>query len=892
MTNKDPIQLTTPAETPLFSRQMWLIPLVLAIILILTSRYSFLLFHTLAEFIAISVALLMSVVAWQMYPFTRNNYLMYLGAGYFWIAVLDLMHTLSYKGMQVHELAGANVSTQYWIGTRILEALLLLSAPWFLSHRLARRPVFFLYGAIAITLIVLVSLGMFPETFVEGVGLTAFKVNSEYVIVGLLVMALLCLRRQRALLEPDILNIMSLSIVLTVFAELAFTFYIDVYDLSNQVGHIFKLFSFWLIFMATVHTTLQKPFQAMARGASTYDAIPNPTIVTDAEGIVRQANQAACDMVGLGKNHILGTSSHDLFHPAFMSPADCPVCLSRRQGKNLDACEIAFPDNPVWRDYTLSPLAGGAVEVIRDISEKKRVEFQYQELSKLKNTIVDNLPAMLFVKTAGEGRYVEWNKAAEELTGLRKDEVIGKTDFDLFPEEAEFFAQMDRQVLDKGVFVDIPEEPIHTRSQGIRLLHTQKIPIQDEQGRAAYLLGISLDITSLRNTEKMLQHSQKMEAIGQLAGGIAHDFNNQLGLVIGYLDFLKDFVEADPEATEWASISIKAARRCVDLTQQLLMFSRHHASSTEIIDINERIEEIAIMIERAVTPAITVQYHYADQVLLTETNPGELQDALLNLAINARDAMPEGGTFRIETRLVHFSADSTPEYPEISSGDYIRLSLIDTGMGMTADQLERIFEPFYTTKPKGKGTGLGLPMVYAFVHRYGGVIKVDSTLGEGSRFHIFLPYVSEASLAVAHAPAQADAVLGGNETLLVVEDEPALLRLASQLLREAGYHVMTATNATEALTLLRQHSYIDLLFSDIVMPGSCSGFELAEQARQLHPQLRILLTSGFATEKVPAGTPADWLDSLLKKPYRKQELLQAVRARLDSAHQAPPGSRR
>ena len=241
-----------------------LTPLLLAVLLILFSQVSFLLFHVLAEFFAIVVAILTTVVAWQMYTFTRNHFLMYLGCGYFWIAALDMLHTLSYKGMSILPPATTDLATQFWVGTRYIEALLLLTAPWFLSRPLNRIMAFSAYAAIAGMLVIFIFAGIFPETFIEGQGLTAFKVNSEYVIITILAAAIIYLSGQRKLIDQRVFVLITASIVFTMIAELAFTFYVSLYGLSNLAGHIMKLFSFWLIFVAVVRTNLQEPFSAMS----------------------------------------------------------------------------------------------------------------------------------------------------------------------------------------------------------------------------------------------------------------------------------------------------------------------------------------------------------------------------------------------------------------------------------------------------------------------------------------------------------------------------------------------------------------------------------------------------------------------------------------------------
>ncbi|MDH5545346.1 MAG: ATP-binding protein [Gammaproteobacteria bacterium] len=358
---------------------LWSVPLLLSLFLIMSSFYSFLLFHTLAEYFAITIGILMCVVAWQTYPFTRNNFLMYLGCGYFWIAILDMMHTLTYKDMNIFANSGANTAVQLWIGTRYLEALLLLSAPIFLSTNLNRLGAFITFGIAASVIFLSVMTGNFPQGFIEGKGLTQFKVLSEYVIILLLCGAGYYLYRQRKLLDQKILNLVYISVGFTICAELAFTFYIDVFSLSNLLGHIFKFFSFWLIFVSIVRTTLREPFTVMARNASNFNAIPLATIVVDDKNIVRQANRSAAMLIGRDHSTIVGSNAHYFFHPQRYSEHQCEICRSTKEGFVMNWREFELDDDDTWWAYSLSPVSSqtntlGMIQVIRDITDRKHAE--------------------------------------------------------------------------------------------------------------------------------------------------------------------------------------------------------------------------------------------------------------------------------------------------------------------------------------------------------------------------------------------------------------------------------------------------------------------------------------------------------------------------------------
>jgi PAS domain S-box-containing protein len=334
------------------------------------------------------------------------------------------------------------------------------------------------------------------------------------------------------------------------------------------------------------------------------------------------------------------------------------------------------------------------------------------------------------------------------------------------------------------------------------------------------MFGTILDISERKLTEAALRRTQKMEAIGQLSGGIAHDFNNQLGVIIGYLDFLQEYTANDEKPHKWVGTASRATLRCMDLTRQLLAFSRRKGKQKVAVDLNASLKELEGMVARTVTPEVEVQYFLADGLWPAEIDPGEYQDAILNLVINARDAMPDGGQLLIETSNAYLDAEFVALNPELKRGEYVQLKLKDTGIGMDKNTLEHMFEPFFTTKPEGQGTGLGLAMVYGFVRRYDGCIQVDSAPGVGTTICLYLPHCTDSGSAAVIAPNSNELELPtGSETILIVDDEVELLQLADQYLSALGYRTFTAENAAQALKVLTGDEKIDLLFSDVVMPG-------------------------------------------------------------------------
>ena len=863
----------------------WYIPVILLLLLALISQSNLLLFHTLTEVSTVVVAVLMFVVAWQMYPFTKNNFLMYLGCGYLWVGVLNIFHTIAYKGIGVYGVTDGNMSAQFWVVSRYMEAFVFLSASWFLTHRLPYRFVFYSFGLFFVISYYSIINSFLPIMIVDDLGPTSTNTVSHYIIVVILSLSAFIVWKRRQYMDKNIFHLILISIVLTMCSELVFSFYINNYSISNIFGHFLKFLSYWFVFIAMIKTTLQEPFIAMVRESSTYDAIPDAVLVVDMNGVIHQTNLAACKLSGLKKEELIGEVSHDLFHCSLVDKDECYLCGNSREGNRVNAYEVEDSKNNRWLDFTLSPIGTdleykGGLEVIRDITGRKLIEQKLEEVNELKNSIVENLPAMLFVKRAEDHRYIEWNKAAEEISGLKREEMLGKSDFDFFThEEAEFFTSMDKKVLAEGKLHDIPEETIHTKYKGVRLLHTRKIPILNQDGNPSYLLGISQDITENRETEELIRRSQKMEAVGQLSGGIAHDFNNQLGIVTGYLEFLKEFLKAEEKQSAWICNAQKAAHRCVELTKQLLLFSRTNSPEKSTVDINGVINNIEDIINKSVTPEVKVFFQFEETPWPVVLDEGELGDAVVNMVINSRDAMSHGGDIIIRTSNVYLDDEVMIAEQGIRPGDYVMLEVQDNGAGMSKEVVEHIFEPFFTTKPVGSGTGLGMSMVYSFVQRYDGTIKIDSTTGYGTSIRIYLPRAGEDgqfSRSVID-PEHVMVLPEGTERVLVVDDELELLNLTGEYISSLGYKVFKAVNGADALEIL-SHETIDLVFSDIVMPGGMNGYELSNEIKNKYSTVKVILSSGY----VGRSRTTKYDGVVVNKPYTRQEVAFQIRSIFDA----------
>lgn len=425
------------------------------------------------------------------------------------------------------------------------------------------------------------------------------------------------------------------------------------------------------------------------------------------------------------------------------------------------------------------------------------------------------------------------------------------------------------------------EIEIYHKDGSLHWLEVKETPVFNQQGNVLHIEGIAHDITERKQAEEALRRAQKMEAIGQLAGGIAHDFNNILAVILGNLELLNRQMATGDKSHKQVNSIQKAAKRAANLTKQLLSFSSPQAKQVSITDINRLIGEMENLISRSVTPEVVVELKLIDDLWLTEIDPGDFEDALLNLSINARDAIAGHGHLTIKTRNTTLDATYCAKNPATTPGEYVELAVSDSGEGISPELREHIFDPFYTTKDQGKGTGLGLSMVYGFVKRSGGFINVYSEPGRGTTFQLYLPRANGEEGPIGLSSGLDEALPMGHETILAVDDEPELLELARESLEELGYRVLTAIDGQQALEYLEHEPSIDLLFTDVIMPGVINGYQLAKQATAIRPDLKLLLTSGYTGKETDRQDHENYKDLFLKKPYSLTELTSKIREVID-----------
>jgi PAS domain S-box-containing protein len=494
--------------------------------------------------------------------------------------------------------------------------------------------------------------------------------------------------------------------------------------------------------------------------------------------------------------------------------------------------------------------------------------------------MMEHTPLMVTEKDL-DGRYTFVNRSFQERLGLNAPDVIGKTAYEVFPfDRADAQTNIDREVV--ATRGPVQRELTILTPEPRTVLFT-KFPLIDSTGAVEAVGTIGVDVTDLKHAETQLAHAQKMEAVGQLTGGIAHDFNNLLTAILLNADVLADRM-SDDKLRPLAEATRMAAERGADLTKRLLAFGRRQTLEPRPTDVNDLVIGMEQLMRRTLGEHIAIDIRAASEVWPATVDPGQLEAAVVNLALNARDAMPQGGRITIETGNVDIDEGYAAQNADVKPGHYIMIAVSDTGSGMTADVLARAFEPFFTTKEVGKGTGLGLSMVYGFVKQSGGHARIYSELGVGTVVRLYLPRSDVPAEATAIRARPTGELPTGGETILLVEDDPLVRKHTQNQLLALGYRVVAAENATEALDRAKEGTMPDLLFTDIVMPGPMNGRELAEQLRERWPQLKVLYTSGFSHGMLdmPLGGQAP-PKHLLGKPFRRRDLATKVREVLDEA---------
>jgi PAS domain S-box-containing protein len=515
-----------------------------------------------------------------------------------------------------------------------------------------------------------------------------------------------------------------------------------------------------------------------------------------------------------------------------------------------------------------------------EITERKAVADALRENERLLRAITDNSPSIIYLRDIN-ARILKINKAYERFYGVSQDEALGEIGYEWLDEAvAERLVREDREVLSTGV----PKTTEFTVTNSFGEDYQKqsiKFPVLDEEGAVVAVGGITTDVTEHRKREAQLRQAQKMEAVGQLTGGIAHEFNNLLMVIVGNLEIAMDG-ETPERKDKSAALAMKGAMRAAELTNQLLAFSRKQNLQAEPLDLNMRLRSMQEMLQRTLGETISIETRMTDDIWPVLADGSLLESTLLNLSINARDAMPGGGLITITTSNQTVDEDTFVGGRNVAGGDYVVLEVADTGSGMTPEVIEHAFEPFFTTKDVGKGTGLGLSMIQGFVEQSGGFVHVESAVGQGTRISLYLPRTATSVVQSEDTNIEYTYTDSVTATVLVVEDDPGVREIVVGILQELGCGIVEADNGKTALSLLAERQDIDVLFTDVVLPGGISGPDIIIEARKRKPDIKVILTSGYPDGEID-GLAADGEQPLfIRKPYRQKELAKLLQTVLHS----------
>ena len=533
----------------------------------------------------------------------------------------------------------------------------------------------------------------------------------------------------------------------------------------------------------------------------------------------------------------------------------------------------------VW--FSVIKCGGRVVKLVgatQDITERRQAEQRLRDSEERLRQVTENLREIVWVKEADTHEILYISPAYEQIYGRTCASLYSapRSWLDaIHPDDRERARALVPTAASDGEYRVI-------RADGqVRHLHARTFPVRDASGRVYRVVGVAEDVTERRRVEEQFRQAQKMEAVGQLAGGVAHDFNNILSAILMQVEEARNHPAVDAELLESIAGIGQAADRAVKLTRQLLLFSRKQLMQPREVDLNDVVSGFAQLLRRVLPESVDIRFRPGPRPATTLADPSMLEQVLMNLAVNARDAMPSGGTFAIEIGQRDISEDDARSIPEATAGRHVTLRVTDDGGGIAPDVLPRIFEPFFTTKEAGRGTGLGLATVFGIIKQHRGWISVTSAQGRGTTFDIVLP-ASPEPVKPRTRTLPPDLPRGGNETILLVEDDPSVRRLTRALLVRHGYQVLEARSGVEALEIWEAATQrIDLVLTDLVMPDGVSGRDLANRLQARSPTLKVILTSGYGADVVPRSREMRLGPSFLAKPCTPRTLLEAVRTCLD-----------
>jgi PAS domain S-box-containing protein len=620
-------------------------------------------------------------------------------------------------------------------------------------------------------------------------------------------------------------------------------------------------------------------------------------ITIDSGGRIETVNPAAEKMFGYVARELIGrnismlmpepySSQHDAYLAKYLATGQRQIIGIGREVAGLRKDGTTFPMHLSVGEFRI-----GAVRyftgTILDLSAQRAAEQRFEREQALFQSIFQSLPDPIVICDAG-GAIRLVNPSFTKVFGFTEPEVLGEGVGSLFERAEDGERLLAADAAPPAAPARLDTVRFRRRSGEAFPATTVQAAIVGSSGSRLGRLVLIHDVTVERQQEALLLQAQRMEAVGQLTGGVAHDFNNLLTVILGNLELLEPRL-ADTLSQSLAGEAREAAEMGARLTDRLLTFARRQRLETQSINLNEFVLSLTELLRRTIGTPIDLSTALAPDLWPTVADPGQVESAVVNLVINARDAMPSGGRLVIETFNATLDPADIASIPGMAAGDYVVLSVADTGHGMPPEVRARAFEPFFTTKTAGKGSGLGLATIYGFARQSGGNVTIYSELGQGTTVNLYLPRAGRRTEEETAARAVPEAHAGRGETVLVVEDDDRVRRLTARRLRDLGYRVLEARHGVEAFAVLGETPGVEIVFSDLVMPGGMSGFDLARQVRENYPGTSIILTSGYSAELMNPADIAQLDLKVLRKPYRQSELARVFRAVL-ADRSRPAGS--
>jgi PAS domain S-box-containing protein len=862
--------------------------------------------------------LITAVLLFSQFGILRSRALLLLGSGYLFTAAAAIVHALTFPGLFAPTgLLGAGPQTTVWLYMIWHGGFPLLVLGYALLKDKEGGPKVggSVGGAILVSVIAVgVAISGFSwivtsrhdilPTLLSGGHYTSTMIGVVSAVWCLSLAALLGLWVRR---PHSVIDLWLMVVLCAWLFDIALSAILNVarFDLGFYAGRIYGLSaaSFVLAVLLVDNVGLQAKMSVLLKGLRRQAAFDrdhhrereglfsavvessNDAIITNAlDGTITGWNRAAERLFGFAATEAVGNRIDIIVPPD--KHAEVREIL-RRVGKgeaieHYETLRLHKDGREIDVLLGLSPIRSatgeivGASETARDISESKRTHTALSQEIEERRRIFETSQDLILV-TDPVGNFVQVSPSSMTILGYEPAEMIGHTAVEfIHPDDLDSTRQEMRSARRGRHMRNFETRYVHKNGQAVTLTW---MGAWSEPVRRHFFVG--RDLTEKRAAEAQFRQAQKMEAVGQLTGGIAHDFNNILTVITGTIGILTEAVADRPQLVAIAKMIDEAAERGADLTKHLLAFARKQPLQPREVDVNALILEAAKLLRPTLGEQIQIDPLLAPNVWTALVDPSQLTTAILNLALNARDAMPAGGKLLLETSNVFLDDDYVGTESEVTAGNYVMIAVSDTGSGIPARDLEKVFDPFFTTKEVGKGTGLGLSMVFGFVKQSNGHIKIYSEEGHGTAVKIYLPRATGLDQTAAEMQASSR-VEGGNEVVLVVEDDALVRRYVITQIQGLGYTTLQASNAAEALDVIGKAAAIDLLFTDVIMPGSMNGRQLVDEALKRRPSLKTLYTSGYTENAIVHHGRLDSGVLLLAKPYRQADLARMIRLALDN----------